>query len=77
MKSILVKTVGQEPAREIQLNLEPGTLVADAIDQAKLVGFRLQRPSGGNFEPAENLYDLVAEGQKVYAAKVDDLSAGS
>jgi hypothetical protein len=76
-KTILLRTVGQDPPREMQLELQPGTLVSDALEQAGLLGYQLANPKGDHFRPGENLYDQVAEGQKVLAAKVDDLSAGT
>ena len=76
VKQILVRPIGQEGAEERRLDLEPGTLVADALEQAGLLGFRLVNPNGGHFQPGDNLYDQVASGQKVMAARVDDLSAG-
>jgi hypothetical protein len=76
-KEILVRTIGQENPREIQLELEPGTLVSDVLEQAGLLGWRLVNPRGGNFQPGDRLYESVESGQKVLAVKVDDLSAGT
>jgi hypothetical protein len=75
-KQILLRTTGQENPRELQLTLEPGTLVSDVLEQANLLGWRLTDPRGGSFQPGDRLYDKVEEGQKVLAVKVDDLSAG-
>lgn len=76
-KKVLIRTTGEDPPREFQLQLEPGTLVADATEQAGLIGYRLSRPGGAQFEPGESLYDTVADGQKIFAARTDDLSAGT
>lgn len=78
MKTILLQTVGEEQRREKQVTLTPGTLVTDALEQAGFRGYRAVKPDqGGHFQPAENLYDQVADGQKIQIAKVDDLSAGA
>jgi len=75
-KEILIVTVGKDPKREVKVTLQPGTLVTDALEQAGFLGYRLQKPAGGNFELAENLYDQVADGQKLQAVDVNGLSAG-
>lgn len=76
-KRILVRTTGEERAREIEVILDPSILVADALESAGLVGYRLTRADGSHFEPGERLYDKVADGQKLLAARTDDLSAGA
>ena len=75
-KSILIRTAGTDPVQEKEVLLAPGSRVADAIEQAGLAGFSLANPRGGTFNPGDDLYDAVAPGQKLFASKVEGLSAG-
>jgi hypothetical protein len=75
-KNILLKTTGVEEPVEIPVELMPESSVADVLEQTGLRGYRLTDPGGGSFKPGERLFDKVGEGEKVFAVKVDDLSAG-
>lgn len=66
-------TNGKKEYRDVQL--VPGTKVRDVLDQLGLQGFALQRPGEGLFQRNDNLFDAVADGQKLYAVK-DDVEAG-
>jgi hypothetical protein len=75
-KTIRIQPVGQGtlPAKDVVL--PPGIVVADALASAGFGEYQLERPEGGVFKPLENLYDQVADGQKVHAARVNGLSLG-
>ena len=45
-KRILIKSVGQDPPREVNTTLVPGTLVTDALEQAGFLTM-LKIGSGG------------------------------
>lgn len=57
------------------MEILPGTLARDVIKKLGLDGMVLSRPEGGYFAMADNVYDAVAGGQKVFAIK-DKLQAG-
>lgn len=75
-KQILIRTSGEEDPLDIPVTLVPDTLVTDVLEQADLLGYRLVSAKGSHFQPGENLYNQVVEGQKIIAVRVDDLSAG-
>ena len=77
MKNIRIAIAGAEPGQDMKdVQIPPGTKARDVLAQLNLNGFQLNKPEGGAFGFNDNLYDAVAEGQKVYAAKAD-VEAGS
>ena len=76
-KTIRIATLGEEPGRDERVEIEPGTAVSDILEQADFLGYRLLRPDGSSYELDEDLFDKVASGQKVHAARVDDYSHGA
>jgi len=72
MKNIIIAVAGTEGKREYQdVQILPGTKSRDVLAKLKLNGFQLSRPDGGSFDFNEDLYQAVAEGQKVFATKAD------
>ncbi|CAN5721492.1 hypothetical protein BH23CHL2_BH23CHL2_19750 [soil metagenome] len=75
-KQIRIVTIGEEPPREEDVTIEPRITTSDILEQADFLGYRLLRPDGSPYELAEELFDKVASGQKIYAARVDDYDHG-
>lgn len=77
MKQIIVALAGSEGKREYQdVQILPGTKSRDVLAKLGLNGCQLSRPDGGVFDFNEDLYQAVADGQKVFATKAD-VEAGS
>ncbi len=78
MKKIVVAVAGTEGRREYQdIQILPGTQPRDVLSKLGLDGFQISRPDGGAFGFADDLYEAVAEGQKVYATKADVEAGGA
>ncbi len=72
MKRITIAVAGTDGKREYQeVQILPGTQPRDVLAKLGLHGFQLSRPDGGAFGFADDLYQAVADGQKVYATKAD------
>jgi hypothetical protein len=72
MKRIIVSIAGTEGKREYKdVQLMPGTKSRDVLAKLALNGFQLTKPNGGAFGFDDDLYQAVADGQKVYASKAD------
>lgn len=72
MKRIIVSVAGSEGKNEYKdVQLMPGTKARDVLAKLGLNGFQLSRPEGGAFGFNDDLYQAVAEGQKVFATKAD------
>ncbi len=72
MKRITIAVAGTDGKREYQdVAILPGTQPRDVLARLGLQGFQLSRPDGGAFDFTEDLYQAVADGQKVYATKAD------
>jgi hypothetical protein len=77
MKKIVIAVAGTEGKREYKdVQILPGTKSRDVLAKLGLNGFQLSRPEGGAFGFNDDLYEAVADGQKVYATKAD-VEAGS
>ena len=71
-KKVIIAIAGTEGRKEIKdIELLPGTKPRDVLGQLGLNGFALSRPEGGLFGMNDDLYQSVADGQKVIAAKAD------
>jgi hypothetical protein len=72
MKSIIISVAGTDGKQEYQdVQILPGTKPRDVLAKLNLVGFQLSRPEGGAFGFNDDLYQGVADGQKVFATKAD------
>lgn len=72
MKKIIVAVAGTEGKREYKdVQILPGTKSRDVLAKLGLNGFQLSKPEGGAFGFNDDLYQAVADGQKVYATKAD------
>lgn len=74
-KRIIIGVAGSDGREFKDIAILPNTRAGDVLNQLGLRGFQLARPDGGMFAHTDNLYDAVADGQKVYAAK-SDVEAG-
>lgn len=72
MKRVIVSVAGSEGKREYKdVQIMPGTKSRDVLAKLNLNGFQLSRPDGGTYDFNDDLYQAVAEGQKVFATKAD------
>jgi hypothetical protein len=72
MKHIIVSVAGSEGKREYKdVQIMPGTKSRDVLAKLNLNGFQLSRPDGGSYDFNDDLYQAVADGQKVFATKAD------
>jgi hypothetical protein len=77
MKTITISLAGTDGKREYKdVQILPGTKPRDIVSKLNLEGFQLSRPEGGAFGFNDDLYQSVADGQKVFATKAD-VEAGS
>ena len=75
-KKITIDVAGTEGKEEFKdVKLLPGTKVRDVLGPLGLQGMQLSKPGGGAFDFNDNLFDAVADGQKIHATK-SDLIAG-
>jgi len=72
MKKIIIAVAGTEGKNEYRdVQILPGTKPRDILGKLNLNGFQLSKPEGGMFAFNEDIYPLVADGQKVFATKAD------
>lgn len=72
MKNIIISVAGTDGKREFKdVQILPGTKPRDVVSKLNLNGFQLSRPEGGAFGFNDDLYQSVADGQKVFATKAD------
>lgn len=72
MKNITISVAGTDGKREFKdVQILPGTKPRDVLSKLDLNGFQLSRPEGGAFDFNDDLYQAVADGQKVFATKAD------
>jgi hypothetical protein len=72
MKRVIIAVAGTDGKREYKdVQLLPETKSRDVLAKLNLNGFQLSRPEGGAFGFNDDLYQAVADGQKVYATKAD------
>ncbi|MEP6708367.1 MAG: hypothetical protein ABJC05_12650 [Pyrinomonadaceae bacterium] len=72
MKTIIISVAGTDGKREYKdVQILPGTKPRDIVSKLNLNGFQLSRPEGGAFGFNDDLYQAVADGQKVFATKAD------
>ena len=77
MKKIIIAVAGTEGKQEHKdVQILPGTKSRDILGKLGLNGFLLEKPSGGAFDFNEDIYEAVADGQKVYATK-NNVTAGT
>ena len=74
-KRLIIAIAGSDNQEFQDVAVLPNTRAGDVLTQLNLQGFQLARPGGGMFGRGENLYDVVADGQKLYATK-SDVEAG-
>jgi hypothetical protein len=70
-KRLIIGIAGSDGKEFRDVAILPNTRAIDVLNQLKLRGFQLAKPEGGMFAYNDNLYDLVSDGQKLYAAKTD------
>ncbi len=75
-KRIIIGIAGSNGKEFKDVAILPNTRAIDVLNQLNLRGFQLEKPEGGMFAHADNLYDNVADGQKIYAVK-SDVEAGA
>jgi hypothetical protein len=72
MKNIIIAVAGTDGKREYtDVQILPGTKPRDVLAKLNLNGFQLSRPDGGAYGFNDDLFQSVAEGQKVFATKAD------
>jgi hypothetical protein len=72
MKRIIVAIAGTEGKHEYKdVQILPGTKPRDVLAKLGMNGFQLNRPEGGAIGFNDDLYQAVADGQKVFATKAD------
>ena len=72
MKSIIISVAGTDGKNEYKdVQILPGTKSRDVLTKLGLNGFQLSKPEGGAFSFNDDLYQGVADGQKVFATKAD------
>ena len=72
MKSIIIAVAGTDGKREFKdVQILPGTKPLDVLRKLDLNGFQLSKPEGGAYAITDDLYQAVADGQKVFATKAD------
>ncbi|MBK7394407.1 MAG: hypothetical protein IPI64_14115 [Chloracidobacterium sp.] len=76
MKQIIISVAGTDGTREYKdVQLLPGTKPRDVLAQLNLNGFQLNKAEGGAFGFNDDLYQAVADDQKIFATK-SDVEAG-
>jgi hypothetical protein len=72
MKRVIIAVAGTDGKREYKdVQLLPETKSRDILSKLNLNGFQLSRPEGGAFGFNDDIYQAVADGQKIYATKAD------
>lgn len=67
MKRVSIVVAGTGQIKDIQI--QPGTTVADVLDQLGLRDYLLSRgPNEPFFANADSLFDKVSDGEKVFAS---------
>lgn len=70
-KRLIVGIAGSDGKEFRDVAILPNTRAGDLLTQLNLRGFALAKPDGGMFARMDNLYDAVADGQKLFATKAD------
>jgi hypothetical protein len=77
MKTLTIAVAGSEGKQEYKdVQILPNTKPRDVLTKLGLNGFQLSKPEGGAFGFNDDLYQAVADKQKVYATKAS-VEAGS
>ena len=72
MKRIIVSVAGTDGRGEYKdVQLLPGTKARDLLGKFGLTGFQLSRPEGGAFDLNDDVYQAVADGQKLFATRAN------
>lgn len=72
MKNIIISVAGTDGKREFKdVQILPGTKPRDVLSKLNLNGFQLSKPEGGAFDFNDDLYQAVADNQKVFATPTD------
>jgi hypothetical protein len=70
-KRLIIGIAGSDGKEFHDIAVLPNTRAIDVLKQLQLDGFQLAKPEGGMFAHTDNLYESVADGQKLYAVKAD------
>lgn len=70
-KRLIIGIAGSEGKEFHDVQILPNTRAADVLKGLNLTGFQLAKPEGGMFAREDNIFDAVADGQKLYATKAD------
>jgi hypothetical protein len=70
-KRLVIGIAGSDGKEFHDVAILPNTRASDVLSQLNLNGFQLAKPEGGMFARNDNIFDAVADGQKVYATKAD------
>lgn len=71
MKQIFISVAGNDRSLDRDVQIMPATKPRDVLAQLNLTGFQLMKPEGGAFRFDDDLYQAVADGQKILAGKAD------
>lgn len=71
MKQIFISVAGNDRSLDRDVQIMPGTKPRDVLAKLNLTGFQLMKTEGGAFGFNDDLYQAVADGQKVFASKAD------
>ena len=56
-----------EPLKIVDLTLEPGVIVEEALEAADLTGYRLRTEAGDDLDEWDDLCDRAQDGEKLRA----------
>lgn len=74
-KRLIIGVAGSDGKEFKDVAILPNTRSIDVLNQLSLTGFQLAKPEGGMFAHTDNIYDAVADSQKLFAVK-SDVEAG-
>jgi len=70
-KRIVIGIAGSDGKEFKDIAILPNTRAQDVLKQLDLRGFQLARPEGGMFAKTDDIFESIADGQKIYATKAD------
>lgn len=70
-KRLIIAVAGSDGREFKDVAILPNTRAIDVLNKLGLKGMQLVSPAGGMFAHTDNIYDAVADGQKLYVAKAD------
>lgn len=70
-KRLIIGIAGSDGKEFKDVAILPNTRAIDVLNKLDQKGVQLQAPGGGMFAHTDNIYDAVADGQKLYCVKSD------